>query len=106
MIHLQFTLARVCRCAMQQAYALYLKARMDPAVCDLDIVLLHEQRHDRSAMIYYPVNVLRNMARLQVSRPRGRLDEAVHGNASWTGGRTQWMVGSCQVHSGETIHRW
>ena len=62
------------RCAKRITYNLYKRSLNDNSVCDLSIILLYEFAEDDSSMMYYPVNELRNLARLQVC---GHLDGLV-----------------------------
>lgn len=70
----------LCRCLMQQVYAVFLAAKNDPTACDLDVILVHESYSppDRHfAKPGYPVNVLRNIARLQVQARTKPLPECM-----------------------------
>lgn len=40
----------------------------DDAACKLDVMLVYEVYTEHRAMMLYPINVLRNLARAQVSR--------------------------------------
>ena len=45
---------------------LFMEAEQDAHACKLDVMLVYEVYAEERAMMLFPINALRNMARLQV----------------------------------------
>ncbi|GIL81117.1 hypothetical protein Vretimale_12759 [Volvox reticuliferus] len=68
--------------ALQQVQEFHDRVESNPDMCQLDIMLFYELYDSEQARLLYPVNYLRNYARLQVSRlgfcvSRGEMEDGV-----------------------------
>lgn len=82
--------------------------RSRDSMCALDVMLVHEVFTEHKAMMLYPINVLRNLARLQVGDAQAELPSraGLHSRAWMTGGVAQLRQHcTAALHSRMALHK-